>query len=72
MGRLKAGIVLDNWKLPVFERHLTSAGYSFENKGQFSPDCLTLVVVYTDDTLKLQKVVQAAFDECARVRVQSH
>ena len=29
----KAAITIDNWKLPIFERHLQQAGYVFENKG---------------------------------------
>jgi len=29
----KIGIALDEWKMPIFERHLKQAGYSFENSG---------------------------------------
>jgi hypothetical protein len=30
----KAGIAIDDWKLPIFDRHLTQAGYSYANRGE--------------------------------------
>lgn len=61
----KAGIVIDKWKLSIFERHLTQAGYTFKNAGAFPGDALVLRV----DTTNLEAlavVVKAANTEAAR------
>lgn len=60
-----AGIVLDEWKLPIFERHLKQAGYEFKNAGPLGYGTLVLRV----DTINLAAlgvVVKAANDEAAR------
>jgi hypothetical protein len=64
---VKAGIAIDAWKLPIFERHLQQAGYSFENKGAFTDDTLILHVI-TDNQTALATVVKAANDEAARTK----
>jgi hypothetical protein len=28
---MRAGIAIDDWKLAIFERHLSQAGYDYEN-----------------------------------------
>lgn len=61
---IKAGIAIDNWKLPIFERHLTEAGYSFEQCPGATPDMLFLRV----DTISVEElgvVVRAANNEAA-------
>lgn len=64
---MKAGIVIDRWKLPIFTRHLKEAGFSYEEVGGLTADSLVLTVE-TDDRPKLQRVVVAATVECNRTR----
>lgn len=62
-----AGVVIDAWKLDVFRRHLDAAGYAYtEHAGPF-PDVITLRVA-TDFAYKLQPIIEAAQQECARAR----
>jgi len=62
---MKAGIAIDTWKLPIFERHLTQAGYSFENQGQLMKEVKVLSVT-TDNVDALQVVIKAANTEAAQ------
>lgn len=60
----KAGIAVDDWKLPVFRRRLTDAGYTYEDRGAPTPNVTMLMVPFTDQAA-LQEVVVAAQAECA-------
>lgn len=62
---MKAGIAIDAWKLPIFERRLKQAGYSFENAGALTAGCLILTVI-TDNAVALGEVVKAANSEAAQ------
>ena len=62
---MKAGIAIDDWKLPIFERHLTEAGYFYEKKTGVTKDTL-LLTVETDDLAALEPVVVAANVEAAK------
>lgn len=62
---MKAGIALDDWKLPVFRQRLTEAGYTYEDAGAPMPG-LTMLTVHFTDQEALTKVVRAANEECAR------
>ena len=62
---MKAGIALDNWKLPVFRKRLTDAGFTYTDAGGLTHDTTVLMVV-TDDAARLAKVVQECQAECAR------
>lgn len=62
---MKAGIVLDNWKLPVFRKRLTVAGFTYTDAGGLTHDTTVLTVV-TDDVAKLKTVVEACQKECVR------
>lgn len=66
---LKAGIIIDAWKLPVFEKHLSNAGYVYEQSPGVTPDTLTLTV-NTLSPKELGIVVQAASDEASRGTLQ--
>ena len=59
------GIAIDRYKLPVFARHLTEAGYAFEQSPGLNPDMLFLRVK-TETIAALQPVVEAAQRECAK------
>lgn len=61
----KIAIVIDPWKLSIFERHFTQSGYAFENAGLVSPDAL-LLRIDTSNVTALAEVVKAANAEAAR------
>ena len=64
---MKAAIAIDDWKLPIFERHLNQAGYAFDNVGRFTASTLILQVS-TDNPDALAIVVKAANDEAAMTK----
>ncbi len=64
---MRAGIIIDDWKLAIFRKRLTEAGYHYTDGGAPQPNITKLVVV-TDDPLALQKVIEAATAECARMK----
>lgn len=68
---MKAGIAIDPWKLPIFERHLTQAGYAFVNAGLLTQGALILTVE-TENRDALQRVIQAANDEAAITKGAPH
>lgn len=62
---MKAGIVLDDWKLPVFRRRLTAAGFQYSDAGGLTINTTVLIVV-TSDMAGLKKVIEAAQNECEK------
>ena len=66
---MKAGIVVDNWKLKIFDKVLTDAGYKYEKFDGPGPNISTLTV-QTDDLLKMQTVVKEANDKARRSKMQ--
>lgn len=62
---MKAGIAVDNWKLPVFRKRLTEAGYEYQDAGAFTGDT-TILTVVTDNMLRLKKVIERCQAECAQ------
>lgn len=60
----KIAIAVDNWKLPIFERHLTQSGYALKNNGQLTEACLILSVE-TENVEALAFVIKAATLEAA-------
>lgn len=67
---MRAGIVVDDWKLAVFRRRLEEAGYSYEDKGEVRPNITLLHVEFTDQA-HLTRVLEEATDECNRQRRSS-
>jgi hypothetical protein len=61
---MKAGIAIDTWKLPIFDRHLTKAGYAFKQGPGITADTLLLTVT-TENIEALGFVVRAANTEAA-------
>lgn len=61
---MKAAILIDDWKLPIFERHLKQADYSYEQGAGITKNTILLRVVYTDVNA-LEKVVRAANTEAS-------
>lgn len=65
MGAQKnAAVVIDDWKLPIFRRHLQGAGYVFKECGALTVGTLVLSV-QTTNTLALSEVLKAANAEAA-------
>lgn len=62
---MKAGIIVDDWKLPVFRKRLTAAGFTYTDAGGLTHDTTVLTVV-TEDAGRLATVVQECQAECAR------
>lgn len=60
---MKAGIVIDKWKLAIFTKHLRAAGYSYDTADGLTANTHTLTVKCSDPK-KLQVVVEAAQKEC--------
>lgn len=67
----RAAIVIEGWKLPIFERHLSQAGYALEiSKGLITDNLV--ITVETDNFEALGNVVEAANAEAARTGAQQH
>jgi hypothetical protein len=61
---MKAGIAVDNWKLPIFRKRLAFAGYEYQDGGPLTADA-TLLTVETSDMPGLTMVIEACQRECA-------
>lgn len=46
----KAAIIIDKWKLSIFERHLREAKREFTVKPGITDDTLTIIALYDGDT----------------------
>jgi hypothetical protein len=64
---MKAGVVLDDWKLPIFKKHLDAAGYKYDEPVPFTNRTLTLKV-HCEWVSQLQPIIEAAQRECAEMR----
>lgn len=62
---MKAAIVIDRWKLPIFTRHLKEAGLSYEEVGPIARGALTLTVTTTNPQA-LAQIVLSANNEAAQ------
>ena len=65
--KMRAGIAVDNWKLPVFRKRLSEAGYDYNDCGQLIGDT-TLLTVETNNMLALKKVLERCQSECRKMR----
>lgn len=67
-GVLKtAGVVIDDWKLPIFKRHLDAAECKYTEHPGITPVTLTLRVQY-EWLSKLKPIIEAANEECRNER----
>lgn len=62
---MKAGIVLDDWKLPVFRKRLTEAGFEYTDAGGLTADT-TVLTVETDNIAWLKVVIERCQKECRK------
>jgi hypothetical protein len=58
-----AGVMIDSWKLPIFKRHLDTAGYKYTEHPGVTADTITLKVT-CERVHKVQAVLEAAAREC--------
>lgn len=63
----KAGVVVDDWKLPVFRKRLEEGGFTYEDRGA-GPGATTILMVPFEPhhAAKLTALVTAANLECAK------
>jgi len=64
MKKLKACICIDDWKLPIFKRHLEQGGYEYTTSRGPTKDTF-LMTVHTGDLNTLAIVVRAANSEAS-------
>lgn len=62
-----AGVVIDDWKLPIFKKHLDSAKRTYTEHPGVTADTLTLKVQYKW-VADLQPIIEAANKECANAK----
>lgn len=67
---LKAGIVIDAWKLSVFQKHLVEANIPFKQMNGPAPNTLSLFAM-VDDLKDIERVVKKAQKECARDKAKA-
>lgn len=60
---MKQGIILDDWKLPIFRRRLEEAGIEYTDGGSPLPN-ITLLHVLSEDMVAVGAVVAASTAEC--------
>lgn len=65
MAMKRAGIAVDAWKVPIFERHLSTAGYTYSIVAGELFATITVDGVVIES---LAKVIVAANAEAARTR----
>lgn len=62
---MKAGVVVDDWKLPVFRRRLEAAGFEYVDGGAPAPGITALTIqLASAKMLDLARVVAEAQQEC--------
>lgn len=60
-----AGVIVDDYKLSVFRRVLTEAGYTYTEQPGPTPMTTTMMVKYTW-VASLKPVIEQAMKECAK------
>ena len=61
----KAGVMIDDWKLPVFKRILDDAGYVYEQLPGLTKNTINLMVQY-EFVSELQPYIEKAQNECRK------
>lgn len=63
------GIAVDDWKLPIFRKHLETEGYLYiEHKAMVN---VTMIKVFCNSPEKLAPIIEKANKECAAIRCPS-
>lgn len=62
---MKAGIVIDDWKLEIFEKRLIEAGFRYSIGDGITKDSKTISVRFrTNEGKKLKRLVSDCQEEC--------
>lgn len=64
---MKVGIAVDDYKLPVYRKGITEAGFAYEDGGALTGSA-TLLTVITDDIEGLKRTVLACHQACREKR----
>jgi hypothetical protein len=59
-----AAVAVDDWKVPIFRKHLDAAGYRYEEPVPFF-DGTSIIKVSYEWVHELQPIIEAAQRECA-------
>lgn len=62
-----AGVAIDDWKLPIFRKHLDSAGYAYTEHAGLT-EGTSMLKVKCEWIAALRPVIEAADGECARLK----
>lgn len=62
-----AGVVIDDWKLPIFKKYLDAAGYIYTEHPGITAKTITLRV-QCEWVSKLKPIIEAANEECKSER----
>ena len=63
----KVGIVIDKWKLKIFAKVITEAGYEFEQGPGITKDTYNLYIEIPDDEVqKLTDIINVANNRAAK------
>jgi len=62
-----AAVVIDDWKLPIFKRHLDAASRTYTEGVGITADTLLLQVQY-EWVADLKPIIEAANKECANAK----
>lgn len=70
----QCGILVDNWKLDIFKRHLDAGGFKYTTHPIEGGDEVSLLKVsfYLSEFDKLNAIVRAAYHECEESKIVKH
>ena len=61
----RVGALIDDWKLPIFKKHLDRAGLAFTRQTSTTPNVWVLAIA-TDNVLHVRAVLAAANKEAGQ------
>ena len=64
-----AGVGVDDWKIPIFRKHLDASGYTYEEPVPFV-DGTSIIRVHYEWVHKLKPIIEAAQRECAEQKAR--
>jgi len=66
----KAAVCVDDWKIPIFRKHLDAAGCKYDEPVPFV-DRSSILKVHYEWVHVLQPIIEAAQKECAKLKRKS-
>lgn len=65
---MKAGIIIEKWKLPIFSRHMAEHMIDFTQTQGVTEDTWLLSVVTTKSGSEMIEILEKAMAECRKSR----